>query len=337
MGSNGKTGRPTGRRRALLVTAAVIGIGLAAAPVAFQMFSRAPKGAVMLTDFKPFMTAPRLDGYQQEIAQIGAAVHEVDTKAAPTLNAQNPKAATRTLATYRELEQQWPQIDSTMTNLMDKVQDNIGNYQAMAALPSFRLFPWFFVIPGVLIAGLALASLFGGLSAKPTRIALGVLGIGLILAPVAFQMFTRAPKGAEMMGTFKQIETTAKVQQIQGYFGTMAVGQGAMRNDIVPALESSGVNAHQLATDYPAITALDANWIHILNDMTPMIGAMSDSEPRYQAISALPSFKLFPWFFVIPGVLVAGIAIGAVGSDRRPRRSLPTVTADEPVSAQGVS
>ena len=36
---------------------------------------------------------------------------------------------------------------------MDEVQGNLGNYQAVAALPSFTLFPWFFVIPGVLIAG----------------------------------------------------------------------------------------------------------------------------------------------------------------------------------------
>ena len=65
-------------------------------------------------------------------------------------------------------------------------------------------------------------------------------GIALILAPVAFQMFTRAPHGAQMMSAFKDIETTQNVERIQGYFSTMAVGQGAIRNDIVPALGTPG-------------------------------------------------------------------------------------------------
>ena len=53
---------------------------------------------------------------------------------------------------FASFDQQWPAIDSTMTTLMDEVQANLGNYEAIAALPSFTLFPWFFVIPGVLIA-----------------------------------------------------------------------------------------------------------------------------------------------------------------------------------------
>ena len=45
--------------------------------------------------------------------------------------------------------------------------------------------------------------------------------------------------------------------------------------------------------------------------MTPMIGAMSDNVANYRAVASLPSFPLFPWFFVIPGVLVAVLALAA--------------------------
>ena len=141
-------------------------------------------------------------------------------------------------------------------------------------------------------------------------------------------MFTRAPKGGDMMTAFKDIETTQNVQKIQGYFSTMAIGQGAIRLEIVPALERSGRSAEQIATELPAVTELDRDWVHILNDMTPMIGAMSDNVPNYQAIAALPSFPLFPWFFVIPGVLVAGLA--AVPIQRRR-------TASTHPSSQGAS
>lgn len=38
------------------------------------------------------------------------------------------------------------------------MSNNVVNYDAVAALPPFALFPWFFVLPGLLIAGLALAA-----------------------------------------------------------------------------------------------------------------------------------------------------------------------------------
>ena len=50
----------------------------------------------------------------------------------------------------------------------------------------------------------------------------------------------------------------------------------------------------------------------------PLIGAMSDNIPNYDAVAALPPFGLFPWFFVAPGVLLAGISLGA--GRRAPRR-----------------
>ena len=36
---------------------------------------------------------------------------------------------------------------------------------------------------------------------------------------------------------------------------------------------------------------------------------MSDNLDNYAAVDALPSFPLFPWFFVIPGVLIVGFAV----------------------------
>jgi hypothetical protein len=319
----------------MLVAVAVVGFGLAVAPVAFNMFARAPKGAVMLTDFKPLMTTPRLDGFQGEIRQINGAVHEVNTKAAKRLAAHGATGhRTAPSPTYRSFSAQWPMINSKMSTLLDQVQGNLGNYQAVAALPSFRLFPWFFLIPGVLILAAALLALGGVLSGSLARITLVVLGVGLVLAPVAFQMFTRAPKGGHMMSAFKQIETTRNVEQIQGYFSTMAAGQGAIRLSIVPALEHTGLSAAQVATQFPALTTLNRDWVHTLNDMTPMIGAMSDNVTNYQAIAALPPFPLFPWFFLIPGALVAGLAWSSRSGSRERTRATAT---SAPASSEGDS
>lgn len=287
--------RPVGGRRSrLLFASLLLGLALVAAPFAFQMFSRAPKGAVMLQEFKPYMTQARLTGYQSDIAEIDAAVVQ--------LNQANVPVA-RNDATFGSFSGQWPAIRDEMNRLIGTVHGNLGNYQAVAALPSFRLFPWFFVAPGLIISAASAFALWRPQAIPGVRVVLVVIGIGLVLAPLVFGMFTRAPKGGHMMTAFRSLETTQEVEKIQGYFAAMAVGQGEMRLHIEPALQRSG-------EALPAVDKVDGDWVHILNDMTPMIGAMSDNVVNYDAIKALPPFPLFPWFFVIPGVIVAGLAIG---------------------------
>jgi hypothetical protein len=326
--SRTKTGGP-GRRWAVVVVA-VIGVGLVAAPVAFGMFSKAPKGAVMIAGFKPYMSTARLDGYQRELAEINAGVRQTDTGAAAYLHAAgaDPGGFDAAHPGFADFDQQWPAIDSTMTGLMNEVQGNLGNYRAVAALPSFRLFPWFFVIPGVLIAGVAIVSLLGRARWRRGRWVLMALGLGLVASPAVFQMFGRAPDGGRMMTAFEKIETTQNVEHIQGYFGSMAVGQGAIRLDIVPALQHTGLTKAEIAQRFPALAVLDADWVHILNDMTPMIGAMSDNVTNYQAVASLPAFPLFPWFFVVPGALVAGFVVAAGGRRNVAGGSEPDRTAD---------
>jgi hypothetical protein len=275
------------------------------------MFERAPKGATMLVEFRPFMTRSRLDGYQADIREIDAAVRETDNSVSPYLLAHGFDRADlhSRFPYFAELNAKWPTIDSTMTILLDKVQANLGDYQAVAALPSFTLFPWFFVAPGCLLLSLAVLARVRPAWSRQARWGLVVIGIGLLLAPVAFRMFQRAPAGGHMMAAFRTIETSTNVQHIQDDFSTMAVGQGDMRLGIVPALERSGLTRSEIVGRFPAVTALARDWVHILNDMTPMIGAMSNGVPDYQAIASLPSFSLFPWFFALPGILVTGAAL----------------------------
>jgi hypothetical protein len=268
----------------------------------------------MMEEFKPFMTDARLSGFQGHLRTIDSGVRQAHGRAAVTLEGHGAAAHERfgeRFASFAQFDADWPPIHADMTDLMDKIRANVANYEAMVALPSFRLFPWFFVIPGALVALLALVALVAPGSWRASRWAIAAIGIGLVVAPVAFGMFDRGPKGAQMMKTFETIETRPKVERIQGYFGTIAVGQGALRLEIVPALRRSGLSSADIAERFPDVVALDRRWIAILNDMTPMIGAMSDNVDNYQALTSLPSFELFPWFFLAPGMLIAGLALAA--------------------------
>ena len=159
MGSFNSPTAPGARaNRWALIAIALIGIGLALAPVAFKMFDRGPKGAAMMADFKPFMTDARLSGFQQHIKDIDAAVHQGHSRVAVTLEGHGAAAHKRFDAKYPSFAQFAKRLAADQRRHVepaDKIQANAGNYRAVAALPSFKLFPWFFVIPGVIVFLLA--------------------------------------------------------------------------------------------------------------------------------------------------------------------------------------
>jgi hypothetical protein len=292
----------------LLGALAAIGVALVAAPFAFGMFSRAPEGARMIAGFAPYMANRRLDGFQSDLRFIDDGVLGGQA-AVRALSGGGPAPAR--FAEFVTFERQWSAIDPSMTSMLDTIQANVGNYRAVAALPSFRLFPWFFVIPGAIVLLLAGVGWFRPRRWPAVRWVAAAVGIGLVLAPVVFQMFSRAPKGARMVTAFTTIETRARVESIQIDFSDIASGQGTVQLALLPALRRAGLDPGQISSTYPGLTTLDAQWVHILNDMTPMIGAMSDNVTNYEAVAALPSFRLFPWFFVLPGLIVVALAVAA--------------------------
>jgi hypothetical protein len=146
-------------------------------------------------------------------------------------------------------------------------------------------------------------------------------------------MFARAPRGEHLVSAFRAVENTPTVTALQDDFGTIAGGQGSLESELLPALSRRGLGPAKAARDLPAVTALDNHFVAILGDLTPVLGVMSDNVTNYQAVAALPAFSLFPWLFVIPGVLAAGLVllVGArgrpvLGLRRRPRSAEPKAT-----------
>src|SRR5947209_10559491 len=111
-------------RRNVLIALIVLGAGLALAPVALQMFSRAPKGAVMLDDFKPFMTERRLGRFEGYMPEIDGAVRETDTKLQPYLaehaGVDRQQFDTR-FATFTTFTRQWPAIEIGRASCRERV------------------------------------------------------------------------------------------------------------------------------------------------------------------------------------------------------------------------
>lgn len=275
------------------VAALALGIGLLLAPVIFQMFSRAPGGGRMLDDFAPYMTNEVIGGFSDDLALIDTAVTAVEPAAGGV--------ASDVRTTYfDELATSWPGIYEDMGGMLTTMEGNLDNFGAVQSLPPFPLFPWFFVGPGVMIVAFAVWALRRPATRGPS-IGLLAVGLGLLTAPAVFQMFSRAPQGAEMIEDFQTLMTTERVQTMQSYFLVIGSGEGNLRNDIVPALAASDV--------VPVVTQFSTEWPRISNEMAPMIGAMSDNIDNFNGVDALPPFDLFPWFFVAPGVVLIGLGV----------------------------
>ena len=53
----------------------------------------------------------------------------------------------------------------------------------------------------------------------------------------------------------------------------------------------------------------------------PLVTTMQEQQANYDKVSSLPDFTLFTWFFVIPGVVLVGLAITGLFLGREPQGS----------------
>jgi multisubunit Na+/H+ antiporter MnhB subunit len=305
-----------------LRAALVIGIGLIAAPFIFQMLggeNRALKGADMMDAFKPYMTEARITQFQGFLVTIDAAEVEARTELLPAIEpAATAPPQQQAVASVEDWSAKWRGeadavgINEDMSGMVNDIAANLDNYAAVNALPKFFLFPFFFITPGIMIALLARAALkrarAGAGAGTPGKL-LVVMGIGLIAAPFIFQMMggeNRAFEGKAMIDDFKPIMTVDNITSVQGYFPVIGLAEGQLRNDLVPLAGPSA------ATEYPAVAKLSGQWNTISAEFADFLGAMNDNLGEYAAVKALPPFSLFPFFFILPGLMVAGFGLVAL-------------------------
>ena len=202
--------------------------------------------------------------------------------------------------------------------LVTTMQANVDNYQQVSSLPSFRLFTWFFVIPGVLLVLFAVLVLVAGPRALSGLALVGVLviGIGLVAAPFVVQLPSRGAAGQAMLGGFRPIMQPDQVKQAADYYNTVFVPLGQVAPAInattiatfqgyadgmkaaepeVPAL--IGALAQQLhmtpaqvqqflAGSFPATTQLLTGLPTIQTDLAALVGVMSQHTSSFAQVPA---------------------------------------------------
>jgi len=164
-----------------------------------------------------------------------------------------------------------------------------------------------------------------------------VIGIALIVMPLAIGLPSKASHGQTMIDQFRPIMQKSAVAEASGLYdntfsplrsvatgGVAAAGEiPGMMNGLAQGLHMTPAQLQQfLGQNYPAMAQLLGNFPKLvpvfkqvpkgLDLYQPLVKTMQNNVTNYAEIDSLPSFRLFTWFFVIPGallVLIAGVPL----------------------------
>ncbi|MFH0917492.1 MAG: hypothetical protein V1912_13745 [bacterium] len=176
-----------------------------------------------------------------------------------------------------------------------------------------------------------------------------VIGIALIVMPFAMSMPGKAGAGQTMLDNFRPIMQPDNVSKTADYYNNTFVNLRPIA-EAGPQLASEAPNlfaalAQQLnmspeqvqqflGSQFPAMAGLlgglpqlvpvFANVPPGLDHYKPLVDVMQANVTNYQQVDSLPSFRLFTWFFVIPGILLVLLAGVPLVMGLRKRGATPT-------------
>lgn len=150
-------------RKSLWWVVAAIGLVLVVAPFAISLPSKASAGQRMLDGFRPIMQPTQVERtamyYDDVFTPLGRVVPLFGQ-----MPAEMQTGFSQMLMQAKVDPMVFSQVQAGLVHykpLVDTMKANVDNYADVDSLPSFRLFTWFFVVPGVLLLLLAATALFG--------------------------------------------------------------------------------------------------------------------------------------------------------------------------------
>jgi len=165
----------------------------------------------------------------------------------------------------------------------------------------------------------------------------------------AISLPSKASAGQAMLDNFHPIMQPASVKQTVSLYentflklkpvasgGIAAAGEEtALLKGLATGLHLSPPQLEQyLGGQFPAFAQLLASFPQLvpvfsqvgpgLADYKPLVDTMQANVSNYQQVDSLPNFRLFTWFFEVPGILIAVLALLGLGVGWRQRQVSPS-------------
>jgi hypothetical protein len=165
-----------------------------------------------------------------------------------------------------------------------------------------------------------------------------IVGVVLIVAPFAISLPSKASAGQAMLDNFHPIMQPASVKETVSLYNNtfvalkpVATGGIAAAGEEAALLQGLASGLHQtpsqveqfLGAKYPAFAQLLESFPQLvpvfsqvapgLTHFKPLVTTMQQNVNNYAQVDSLPNFRLFTWFFEIPGVLIVIFALLGLG------------------------
>jgi hypothetical protein len=146
------------------------------------------------------------------------------------------------------------------------------------------------------------------------------IGLALVIVPLAISLPSKAASGQRMLDGFRPIMQPDQVATTAMYYNDVFTPLGRLVPLFaqMPASMQQGFGSmmQQANVDPAVFGKIPAGLTHY----KPLVSTMQANVDNYKSVDSLPSFRLFTWFFVVPGallVLLSGVALFGDGVRRQ--------------------
>ena len=319
--SASEAGRPTAswlRANWLWALLALVGVAFILAPIRLGMYGEAAEGQRMVERFAPVLTDQRLDRLEDHLKVIEAARAETAARQLP----QGDLAHLNTV----EFVAQFPETETRFSGWIAQMRADEGVFGQLKSLPPFGLFPFVFGFAGLVLVVVGAVGLLSDSArlrsdsagkGRVLRVLAALVGVGLVLFPVATGVFAKSASGTKLLADFQPILTEENVRWAQSQFVVIGPSSAELLNDLHTNPQA----------ELPATKAFVDQWATISSDFAGVIEEFADNLGHFQALERLnqttaplgfAAFDEFGWFYLVPGLFLV-IVVGADLLARRRR------------------
>jgi hypothetical protein len=313
------------------VSAFVIVVGLVVLGLTFanNLFKVGPSFETLMGDFRPHLTTTDIAANRADLAKLGAAGAELQTKLAPAMAQQLGMTPTEfnafVAANYPQVAAGMtalPGIVTTFDGLVTTLDQQRPYFRSADAIPTKSLpattMPW-----GLAVVGLVMVAAGAWIWVQPQIGAAFVTGFGLLLvvATVVMSLPGKAADADTLNSNLKPVYTAALVQQARESLTTVADMGTQLQDTMLPALATqlrmSPTQLQQfLGQNFPATAAALASLPTALPRFQNLVKTFDQNLDNYNTLKPV-GFARIIWVVLVAGMLVALAGAGLLVWPRR--------------------
>ena len=137
-----------------------------------------------------------------------------------------------------------------------------------------------------------------------------VIGLALVVVPFAIGLPGKTAAGQRMLNDFHPLMHPASVATTANYYNNVFTPLGAVATQFGQASQNPEMQQQlkplmpMLGPAMPIFAKVPAGLVWY----KPLVTTMQSNVNDYASVDSLPNFRLFTWFFVVPGLLLVLLA-----------------------------